>query len=349
MGVGLAEDWHETQTRGVMAERENLLAKLSGSAFLADVGPSDRHIGRLLLGLMAGVVGAGLTVVVVMVIAAIGWILYQAGQGVPITELQAQMAKLSDPNFKPTFASTMGLLVFLAVANGTFFGGIVVVIALINRRKLRSYVTAAPRLRFRMLFLGLVMFTLFIGPVLALDVWLSGKPPELPLFNLAHTLQDRAIYVVVALICLIVAAGVEELLCRGWLLKQTAAWSRNFWVLILVNGLLFSAMHLPDIDPNAFIGRALMGMGFVYMTLRTGGIGFSTGAHAANNALLILFVQSPPLAIPPPEKFNPLEILPTLLAIAGYVLITEIVVRWAPLRDWGKSVVEVQPVEAEAF
>jgi membrane protease YdiL (CAAX protease family) len=332
-----------------MADSETLMAKLRDSAFLADVGPTDRHIGRMLLGIMAGVVGAGLTVLVVLVIAAVGWILYQAGQGVPITELQSQIAKLSDPNFKPTFASNMGLLAFLAVANGTFFGGIVVIISLINRRKLKSYVTAAPRFRLRMLGLGLALFTLVIGPVLALDVWLSGKPPELPLFTLAQTLQDRVIYVVVALICLIIAAGVEELLCRGWLLKQTAAWSRNFWVLIVVNGLLFSAMHLPDIDPNAFIGRALMGMGFVYMTLRTGGIEFSTGAHAANNALLMLFVQSPPLAIPPPEKFNPLEILPTLLAVAGYVLITEIVVRWSPLRGWGRSVVEMEPVEAEAF
>jgi len=155
--------------------------------------------------------------------------------------------------------------------------------------------------------------------------------------------------VVAAVVFLVIAAGVEELLCRGWLLKQTAAWSRNVWVMLIVNGLLFSAMHLPDIDPNAFVGRALMGIGFVYMTLRTGGIEFSTGAHAANNALLILFVQTPPLNIPPPEKFNPLEVLPTLLAVAGYVLITEIVVRWAPLRDWGRSVVTIGPPEAEAF
>jgi membrane protease YdiL (CAAX protease family) len=332
-----------------MADGETLMARLSNSAFLADVGPSDRNVLRMILGLMAGVVGAGVTVLVVLVVAAIGWILYQAGHGVAVTQLQAQLSALGDPNFKPTYGSTLGLMAFLAVANGTFFGGVVVIMALINRRKLKSYITAAAGFRLKMLALGLLMFTLFIGPVLALDVWLSGKPPELPLINLAHTLPQRAIYVVAAIVFLVIAAGVEELLCRGWLLKQTAAWSRNVWVMLIVNGLLFSAMHLPDIDPNAFVGRALMGIGFVYMTLRTGGIEFSTGAHAANNALLILFVQTPPLNIPPPEKFNPLEVLPTLLAVAGYVLITEIVVRWAPLRDWARSVVTIGPPEAEAF
>jgi len=159
-----------------MADGETLMAKLSNSAFLADVGPSDRNVLRMILGLMAGVVGAGVTVLVVLVIAAVGWILYQAGQGVPITQLQAQLSALSDPNFRPSYASTLGLMAFLAVANGTFFGGIVVILALINRRKLKSYFTAAAGFRLRMLGLGLVMFTLFIGPVLALDVWLSGKP-----------------------------------------------------------------------------------------------------------------------------------------------------------------------------
>ncbi|MFL5223662.1 MAG: hypothetical protein ACJ8CH_09290, partial [Microvirga sp.] len=91
------------------------------------------------------------------------------------------------------------------------------------------------------------------------------------------------------------------------------------------------------------VARALMGVGFCYMTLRTGGIEFSTGAHAANNILLLLFVQTPPLAPPPPEAFNFLAILPTVLAVIGYVLITELVVRWTPLREWSRSLVEPAP------
>ncbi|HET9160673.1 MAG TPA: CPBP family intramembrane glutamic endopeptidase [Caulobacteraceae bacterium] len=325
------------------------LAELGQSAFLADVGPSDRNILRLVLGLMAGIVASFAVLLVILVLAGVGWVLYEAGKGVPMGDIQSKLGMLTDPNFKPTYGSTLAIMAFLAAANGTFFGGIVVILALINRRKLKSYVTAARRFRWRMLGLGLAMFTLVVGPVLVLDVLLSGKAPELPLMTLTQSIPQRAIYVVVALVCLTIAAGVEELLCRGWLLKQTAAWTRNFWILAIVNGLLFSLMHLPDIDPNAFIGRALMGMGFVYMTLRTGGIEFSTGAHAANNLLLILFVQTPPMGVPPPEKFNPVSVLPTVLAVLAYVLIAEIVARWRPLRDWGRSVVELAPEEAEAF
>jgi membrane protease YdiL (CAAX protease family) len=322
--------------------------ELGRSPFLADVGPSDRNIGRLILTIVAGVVGAGAIALALIVVAVVAYILSQASQGVGMDQVQANLSKLIDPKAAPTYGSTLGILGFLAVANGLFFGGFALIAALINKRRFLSYFTAAPRFRWRMLGLGLALFCVVIGPVLALDTMINGHA-EWPLIRLAHTLSERAIYVVVALVTLVIAAGVEELLCRGWLLKQTAAWSRNFWVLILVNGLLFSAMHLPDTDPNAFIGRALMGMGFVYMTLRTGGIEFSTGAHAANNLLLLLFVQTPPLAPPPPEAFNILAILPTLLAVLGYVIITEIVVRWTPLREWGRAIVRLEPKEAEAF
>jgi len=111
----------------------------------------------------------------------------------------------------------------------------------------------------------------------------------------------------------------------------------------VVNGLLFSAMHLPDLDPTAFVARALMGVGFCYMTLRTGGIEFSTGAHAANNILLILFVQPPPLTVGDPQPFSPTAVAFSLIAVAIYFVIAEIVVRWPALRRWSRAEVEPPP------
>ena len=100
---------------------------------------------------------------------------------------------------------------------------------------------------------------------------------------------------------------------------------------------------MPDVDINNFVGRGLMAIGFCYMALRTGGIEFSTGAHAANNILLLLFVQASPLARPEPQPFSPMAAGTTLFAVLGYVLITEIVVRWTPLREWSRSLVEPAP------
>src|SRR4051812_11566558 len=96
---------------------------LEHSAFLADVGPSDRRIGRLILTIVAGVVGAGAVVVALMVVAAVAYIFMQAAQGVGMDQVQANLSKLIDPKAAPTFGSTLGILAFLAVANSLFFGG----------------------------------------------------------------------------------------------------------------------------------------------------------------------------------------------------------------------------------
>jgi membrane protease YdiL (CAAX protease family) len=109
-------------------------------------------------------------------------------------------------------------------------------------------------------------------------------------------------------------------------------------VVLVLSGVLFSAIHF---DPNldAFLVRLAMGMGLAWMTLRLGGIEFAIGAHAANNILILLFVQ--PMALKPdPAHAFPLETLVIApLMLAGYVAMAEIAARWAPLRRWGQVAV----------
>jgi membrane protease YdiL (CAAX protease family) len=321
------------------------LKALEQSPFLADVGDKERRIGRLLLGVLAGIVGA----IVIAVMLVVIYMLVRVAAGVPIEEAMTTLQRLVDPNQPPTMTTVLWIMGLLAVGNGLTFGGFTVIAALIQQIRIKSLFTAASRFRWRLLALGMVMFVLVIGPVLVVDTILSGTTAELPLLKLAHTLPERVIYVLVGLVALIIAAGVEELMCRGWLMRQTAAWSRNFWVLVIVNFLVFSALHVPDVDINNFIGRGLMAGGFCYMALRTGGIEFSTGAHAANNLLLLLFVQATPIAHPPPQPFSLTSALTTLAAVLGYVLITEIVVRWTPLRQWSQALVEREPESAAVF
>jgi uncharacterized protein len=326
------------------------LKALGHSAFLADVGDKERRIGRLLLAVLAGVVGGVVLGAVVMLIIALGFILQQSSIGVGPEEVMNRIQLAIKPDTEPTMASALGILAFLAVGNGALFGGFTLIAALVQQVRIRSLFTAAPKFRWRLLLLGMALFVAIIGPILVVDTMLNGTTAELPLLKLAHTFPERALYVAVGVVALVIAAGVEELMTRGWLLRQTAAWSRNFWVLVIVNFLVFSALHVPDVNINNFVGRGLMAAGFCYMALRTGGIEFSTGAHAANNILLLLFVQASPLAQPPAEQpFSPMAAATTLFAVLGYVLITEIVVRWTPLRQWSRSLVEVEPKAAEVF
>lgn len=332
-----------------MTQRFIDLASLGRSPLLDDVGERDRSIPRLLLTIVLGLVGAGLLTVVVLALGAVVFAIQQVAAGATADEMTAAISALLDPNAAPTFNSIMAILGVVALANTALFGGFVAIAALVNRRKLKSYITAAPRFRWNMLWAGLLLFVLLLGPVIWLEVVLNDHEVAMPILTLAQTTPQRITYFLVALVALLFAAGVEELLCRGWLLKQTAAWSRNFWVLAIVNGVIFSALHFPDTDPNAFIGRALMAVGFCYMALRTGGIEFATGAHTANNLLLILFVQTPPLSPAPPEPLSAQSNISTLVAVAGYVLITEIVMRWEPLRRWAKPDIKVEPAQAQVF
>ncbi len=69
-----------------------------------------------------------------------------------------------------------------------------------------------------------------------------------------------------------------------------------------------------------------MGAGFAYMTLRLGGIEFSTGVHATNNILIVLFIE--PLTLKTaaaPTDLTTGRIIEDICLIAGYILITEAV------------------------
>jgi hypothetical protein len=69
------------------------------------------------------------------------------------------------------------------------------------------------------------------------------------------------------------------------------------------------------------------------MTLRLGGVEFSTGAHAANNILIVLFAEPLTLkTLAQPSKLTIGSAAEDLALIAGYIIITEAVARWTPLR-----------------
>jgi membrane protease YdiL (CAAX protease family) len=196
---------------------------------------------------------------------------------------------------------------------------------------MRSYVTSALRLRWRLLFAGIGLAALAMTPLFLVEIWRSGEPPALPLLTVAPDVAGRATYGLAVLLLLVPAAAAEEVFFRGWMLKQTAAFTRNVTALLVINGVVFSAMH-GDFSPDAFLTRAVMGAGFAYMTLRLGGIEFATGAHAANNILIVLFLQPLTLKTAVAPDMTAGSTLEDFALALAYVAITEAVVRWTPLR-----------------
>lgn len=288
-------------------------AGLAGSAFLADVDAHDRDTARLALTLAGGVtVGY---VAATLVDFALG--------GLPHT--------LQD-------------LLFDTAANGMFWVAFVTLAAVIAHHRLAAYLTAAPKVRWRLLALGMGLALLALAPVVIATV-LTAPPGRTLEGTWASIAPNGLLFAIASTLLLIPAAAAEELFFRGWLLRQTAAFTRRPTILILLTAVVFSAFHR-DFSPDAFLSRVVMGAGFAYMTLRLGGIEFSAGAHAANNIMVVLFVEPLTLDAAAPDTMVSLGAFTTDAAmLAGYVLITELVARLPALQRFA----EVDPGQISPY
>jgi uncharacterized protein len=302
---------------------------LSDSAFLAGTSERERDPAHI----AGGVIGGGLVGLVAAVcgmLLALACFAILTGQGARGIAGLADLAEGLRSGAAPAVSSQMLTIVLAAGVDGVFMLTFVAVAALVAGLPLIAYVTCAPRVRWRLFLLSLALAAAMMSPLVAAERLLDpqgGAPPFLAVSTLP---LDRIAYGLSALL-LIPAAAAEELLFRGWLLRQAGAFLRRPLPLVAVSALTFSALHF-DFAPDAFLTRAVMGAGFAYMTLRLGGIEFSAGAHAVNNLMIVLFLQ--PLDINPGGRadLSNFSIVEDLVLIGGYVLITELVARSTVLR-----------------
>ncbi len=318
-------------------------ARLSDSAFIADLTPRERSFWRFLATVVAGLV-AGF--IIGLAVGAVALFLVGAAAGAfngGLGALPHRIGEVVSAN-GASMTSAVALLVLATATNcpmaATFLG----IAALISGRRLMSYITLAPSYRWRLTLLGIGLSFLVIGPVVAVGQLTDPHAQPAPILSLATTTPERLIYLAACLL-LIPAAAAEEVVFRGWLLRQSAALTRNPIFLMAANGILFSAVH-GEFAPDPFLTRALMGAGFVYMTLRLKGVEFSIGAHAANNILIVLFIQPLTLTPTPSTGFSGASLFQDLFLFASYVAMTELVARWTPLRRWSGA--DLAPAKASA-
>ncbi len=306
--------------------------RLSEAGFIADLTPREKSFWRVLATLGGGVAGGVIIGLIAGVVALIVVVLLVNGFRVDLPSLPGRITALMEEDGK-TIGSALGLLTLATATNGPMaatFIGVATVIAGVSPGR---YVSVARKIRWRLLASGLLLSMLVIGPLVLVSQFLDPRAPPAPILSLASDWPGRAAYAFGCVVLLIPAAAAEEIVFRGWLLRESAAISRNPLFLMAVNGVLFSAVHW-DFAPDAFLTRALMGAGFVYMTLRLGGIEFSTGAHAANNILIVLFIQPLTLKPAPSSGVSGGAVAQDLFLFVSYVLMAEAVARWGLLRRW---------------
>jgi hypothetical protein len=310
----------------------SLWAGLGKSVFLAEVGEEERAPLRLALTLIGGAIVAMIAGVCVWCLVMIPYTLASGLGGEGLKGLGEAALAVVTPRTWDLQTSVVFLVLTTAVDAAPMVA-FVAFAAAMARRPLHAYATAAPHVRWRLLLAGMVLASLVLAPMVVAERTLGGDGPP-PILTISPSLWGRLVYGLAALM-LIPAAMAEELIFRGWLLRQSGAFAERTGALLLVSSVLFAGAHFAvdpgGADPDAFLQLALMGAGFGYMTLRLGGIEFAAGAHAANNLLIVLFIHPlrPEL---PTNSGGPLSLVTDLALLSGYFIITEAIVRWPWLR-----------------
>ncbi|WP_172448626.1 CPBP family intramembrane glutamic endopeptidase [Caulobacter mirabilis] len=304
-------------------------------AFLALVQRKERAWWRIVLTVLLGAVGFFLVGLLGMPIAAGLGMGLLAAMGEPATFGRALDIALSTGG-----TDTSGSLAaegVRIVTLGVLFAGLaltlLLTLAAVNRRPMRSWITAAPRFRWRLMLLGLTLYAGVLAVVLGVSVLSGDDSLRPPLFTPGEPLDARLLYAGVVLLAIPLAAAFEEILCRGWMMQLTGAFSRNLIVLLLVNGAIFSGLHL-DPDPGRFVARLASGVAFSWAALRLGGLEFAIGAHAANNLMIALFAQTITANLSDTTPASAVEIAIELAAAVALMGLAELTLRWAPLRQW---------------
>ncbi|MGE5565163.1 MAG: lysostaphin resistance A-like protein [Parcubacteria group bacterium] len=287
--------------------------------FLQPVGERERRLGRLLFFVLLG----GALFVLASLVAISVVMTAMALNGHSLTQAVEVMS--SGKRLGPALSSYNYVL---AMAGLSLFASALALLWLATRfyrRPIRSFVTAAPRFRWKLVLLGFAITLPILGIAVGLQQAFSAEALHPPVLS-ATGAWDLAAYVLAAVVFLFLAAMAEEMIFRGWLLQQTSAFTRSIPVLLLVNGVLFSLAH-GDVDPGAFFVRALMGASWAWIALRVGGLEFGTGAHLANNLLIALFIEPVTLAAPVHEQADIWAGLIQLAIVGASVAAVELLIR----------------------
>lgn len=152
---------------------------------------------------------------------------------------------------------------------------------LMERRRIKSLVTALARIRWRLM----AASALIVG-VMGLAITLPFDPESLNQINarLARfSVQDWMLLAGAYGIGIFIQATFEELYVRGWLLQHISRFIPNALGAIVTTSLIFSAMHVGHPGWATYVVTLILGLAYGWSALRLNGLEAAMGAHIANN------------------------------------------------------------------
>ncbi len=181
--------------------------------------------------------------------------------------------------------------IVLNLSFGLLILGVFVTVRFVHGRPLRSIITPAKQINWRRIGQGFGVWLLLVTLASAVEYLIH---PEI--YSFVFNPGRFFIFALAVLLLTPMQTTAEELLFRGYLLQATGHFGRNFWVLALVNGILFMVPHLgnPELAASAILLPLFylsIGAFFAFITLRDNSAELAIGAHAANNLYSALFAN----------------------------------------------------------
>ena len=172
------------------------------------------------------------------------------------------------------------------------FGSIIFCSQLIFKRSFRTFLTARPRFDFRRFFFSFGLWSTLM--IVSFFITFIDSNHQ---FHWNFQPEHFFWLVLISIILVPVQTGFEEVLFRGFLLQMFGKATQKGIYLILINGILFGALHLmnPEIDTlGAFaVGYYIIsGMFTAFIAIMDDGLELSWGFHLANNLFGIVIVSN---------------------------------------------------------
>jgi uncharacterized protein len=169
--------------------------------------------------------------------------------------------------------------------------GLFVGIRFIHKRRFTSLITPTRKIDWKRIGFGFMTFFVILGLASIIDSILN--PGDYYLNDV--TVSDFLILFVLVLVLTPLQTTCEELFFRGYLLQFFGKWITIPFLLSLLAGSIFGALHFANPEMGyspLLVGADYLITGFIwcYITVKTNSAELSIGAHAANNMLLGWFL-----------------------------------------------------------
>ena len=306
------------ESSSIRSSLRAVFAEAGRSAFITH-DPTNRPWLRL-LGLVAlsGVIIVGL-------IAALGTVIALLATASP-NLISADLLSEAIPDTPDRLYRESAFLIVLATTLGALALSILAAAAIVYGRPTAAFQWPGRKPSLSLLASGFVIMALGSLTLWPVSWLIEGGIDPAPILNPDYLLGSRLTYAAIAALMLLIAAAAEEIVFRGVLLRILGGLTQRAWLLVLINGVLFSLIHL-DPDPAAFVARAVSGMVWTWAALRLGGIEFAIGGHWANNLLIALLAEPMSEAAAVDQKIPAVYLIPELIIAVVMVIATEWIVR----------------------